>query len=74
MFEPSHKTSNRLLVAQTYPPLNHHVQQLLVTLLFLRGITDEHGVATKQIAPLGAILCEGNWLASATRIQILGGV
>src|SRR5271170_6846791 len=27
------------------PPLHHHVQQLLVTLLFLRGITDELGVA-----------------------------
>jgi hypothetical protein len=48
LFEPARKTSNRLLVAQTYPPLNHHVQQLLVTLLFLRGITDEHGVATSR--------------------------
>ena len=28
--------------------LNHDVQQLLVTLLFLEGITAEHGVATKQ--------------------------
>jgi hypothetical protein len=27
--------------------LNHRVQQLLVALLFLGGITDEHGVATK---------------------------
>jgi hypothetical protein len=27
--------------------LNHRVQQLLVALLFLPGITDDHGVTTK---------------------------
>jgi hypothetical protein len=35
------------------PLLNHDVQQLFVTLLFLGGITGEHGVATKEIAVRG---------------------
>src|SRR5580698_616190 len=33
--------------------LKQHVQQLLVTLLFLGGITDEHGVASTKIGASG---------------------